>query len=109
VRALTFFRTVVQEDLPEAVLKTIAAEVQALVDANVPLARFSMGVDAAQAAYNGAFLETPRRLDAGVTSVDLVYIEGVLLCSASAALLPAAGFLTRVDVQRVGYCVPARV
>jgi hypothetical protein len=100
-----------QADLPVERLAELNAGVAALIAADVPLAHFELPTAEALTLYDAAFVETSRRPDASVTTLDLVYVPEVLLFYATAPLLPSAGYLESVDVQRVrrrrrgGVCV----
>ena len=96
---------VVQDELPEDQLNDVRTRVRDLIASDVALAHFTMDKDAAMLQYDGAMLETPRRLDAGVTTLDLVYVDGVILFHATTPLLPSAAYLGEVEVTRVsGHC-----
>ena len=98
-----------QADLSVTTLAELNAGVAALIAADVPLARFDLPTAEALRMYGTAFVETSRRLDASVMTLDLVYVPEVLLFHAMTPLLPSAGYLETVVVQRVSIIMCACV
>lgn len=96
-------QTALEADLPVETLAEINAQLAALIAADAALAHFEAPTAEALATYDAAFVESSRRPDAGLTTLDLVYVDNLLLCYTTAPLLPSAGYLESVDVQRTKF------
>lgn len=87
-----------QEDPLDSVISALQDKIHELVQTNVPLRRFKLSKVEAERLYGRAMYDsTPVDVD----TLDLVYIDGLLLNVTTSPVLPHAGFLGTVSVNKV--------
>jgi hypothetical protein len=98
-----------QEDVSPDALDEIRRRLNEVIAADVALKRFTLDKDTAYGMYDTAMVESSRRPDPSLTSFDMVYIDGLLLCLTTAPLLPSASYLGTVEITKVPSVCPSYV